>query len=297
MSSDEGNKWCYAKEYRVRDVEEAVELAENFRQKGAYNWFRGQAKPWPPHTSLYRAQQMGEAQVDQAKAQLSRLDGFMKLNPELKKIAADYNAFFAVAQHYGIPTNYLDFTTEPVIAGFFACDTGNPEVGSDSCIYCLNTDDIVEAWDALTSIRSQAKIELVTAPVPNLWRLESQHGVFLYCIPANWDGWYEMDKIIFPYRGYPAYPPKDVIYPNEKSSLENLLDHFFVEETRRAGREEILKVVTVRLRADAPPDFYSPKYFKDGQLEPHPSWDQAILKTWEDANTESFQTIQRQPIT
>ena len=104
----------------------------------------------------------------------------MKSHPELQQIAQDPNAFYAVAQHYGIPTPYLDFTTEPAIAGFFACDTQSPEPGSDSCIYCLNTEDIQEAWKALVSVDRRAEIELVTAPVPNLWRLESQHGVFLY---------------------------------------------------------------------------------------------------------------------
>jgi len=300
MAGDDSFKWRRAQEYRVSDVEEAIELAQKFRRDGTYNWFRGQAKPWPPYTSLTRAHLLGETQVEQAREQLARLEAFMSLHPELQKIGEDENAFFAVAQHYGIPTPYLDFTTEPAIAGFFACDTRNPELGADSCIYCLNTDDIEKAWIALTAIRPQAKVELVTAPVPNLWRLESQQGIFLYCTPANWDAWYEMDKILFPYRGYPAYPPKDVIYPNKKSALENLLDHFFVEERRGVGQklllDELEKSSIPVIRADAPSDFYSPEYFKGGRLEPHPSWDQAILKAWEDAATEPFQTMQRQPM-
>jgi hypothetical protein len=44
-----------------------------------------------------------------------------------------------------------------------------------------------------------------------------------------------MDKILFPYRGYPAFPPRSVIYPEKKSSLENLLDHFFFNLEREEG--------------------------------------------------------------
>lgn len=301
MAGDDNFEWRPGEEYRVGDVEEGIELAEKFRRDGTYNWFRGQAKPWPPNSSLARAHLLGETQVKRARERLARLEAFMSLHPELQKIGEDENAFLAVAQHYGIPTPYIDFTTEPAIAGFFACDTPTPEVGTDSCIYCLNTDDVTKRWKALTSIDPRAEIELVTAPVPNLWRLESQHGAFLYCAPANWHSWYEMGKILFPYRGYPAYPPKDVIYPNKKSALENLLDHFFVEERRREGQivllGELNKLPRVALiRAEVPPDFYNPACFKGGRLEPHLSWDQITLKAWEDAATEPFQTMQRQPI-
>jgi hypothetical protein len=128
-----------------------------------------------------------------------------------------------------------------------------------------------------------------------------------------------MDKILFPYRGYPAYPPRDVIYPDKKSSLENLLDHFFVEERRRDGWRRLLSALeTLRrkprlllehlglgpqkveisppLELRAPPDRYRAQYFKGGRLEPHSSWDQAILKIWDDSATEPFQTMQRQPM-
>lgn len=147
MKQNGASKWRHAQEHRVGDVEEAIELAEEFRRQGTYDWFRGQVEPWPPHTSLMRLyEQRGPAQVEHVKAKLGRFKDFLRSHRELWEIAEDRNALFAVAQHYGIPTNYLDFTTEPAIAGFFACDTKQPKPGSDSCIYCLNTDDIREAW-------------------------------------------------------------------------------------------------------------------------------------------------------
>jgi hypothetical protein len=116
MPGDDSYKWRYSQEHRVSDVEEATELAEKFRQDGTYNWFRGQTKPWPPHTALARAHTAGQAQLDLAGVRFLRLLTFVELHPELQQIRADKSAFLAVAQHYGIPTPYLDFTTEPAIA-------------------------------------------------------------------------------------------------------------------------------------------------------------------------------------
>src|ERR671935_3001887 len=96
MPGNDNWKWRYAQEHRVSDVEEAIELAEKFRQDGTYNWFRGQTKPWPPHTTLARAHMAGEAQLELAAARFNRLLSFMKVHTELHQIAEDQNAFLAV---------------------------------------------------------------------------------------------------------------------------------------------------------------------------------------------------------
>jgi len=88
-------KWCYAQEYRVSDVEEAIGLAEKFR------WL---TKPWPPHSTLARAHKSEEAEVERAVTRLRGLESLMKSSPELQQIAEDEKAFYAVAQYYGIPT-------------------------------------------------------------------------------------------------------------------------------------------------------------------------------------------------
>ena len=59
----------------------------------------------------------------------------------------DVDAICAVAQHYGIPTNCIDFTTSAEVAGFFAADNANARPLSDeSCILCLNTRDLKRFW-------------------------------------------------------------------------------------------------------------------------------------------------------
>ena len=61
--------------------------------------------------------------------------------------------------------------------------------------------------------------------VNNLWRLQAQRGVFLFC-NFNYDMDFPLDKIIFPYTGYPSYPTRKIVYPSDKSALELLLDQY-----------------------------------------------------------------------
>jgi hypothetical protein len=293
-------KWHSSEIYQVSDVEEAVALAERFKQEGRYNWFRGQVKPWPPLSSLARVQ-LKDAQWELTLTpKIERYNNFLQINRELEQIAADRDAFFAVAQHYGIPTSYIDFSTEPAIAGYFACDTEAPALGEESCIYCLNIEDLKEAWDTLRTLHPNAEVDFVQLSVPNLWRLESQHGVFLYVTPGNWEVWYEMDQIRFPYRGYPPYPPKEVIYPVNKSSLEILLDHFFMNERLIEGaefmRQQSKEIGAPFIRFESPPDNYHPQCFKGGVIEVHPSWSDNNRQKWADVTVEHFHELPQREI-
>ena len=40
--------------YKVKDVDEAIELAVKLKADGEYDWFRGQTNLKPPHSRLYR---------------------------------------------------------------------------------------------------------------------------------------------------------------------------------------------------------------------------------------------------
>ncbi|WP_152900854.1 FRG domain-containing protein, partial [Pseudomonas aeruginosa] len=84
-----------------------------------------------------------------------RFLGWTQAHPALKYLAAPehVDALLAVLQHYGFPTTYIDFTTEPAVAGFFASDTKvQPEGPGNSVIYCLNTDDLTEFYECLDSV-------------------------------------------------------------------------------------------------------------------------------------------------
>src|ERR1044071_2784803 len=211
--------------YRVRDVDEAIELALKLRSEKPYDLFRGQVRSeWKPYTSLMRLLLRDPGALEGAQAQIIRFSLWLGGTPGLAEIAETDDAALAVAQHYGIPTHFLDFTTDPAVAGFFAADTQAPEPGIESCIYCLNSSDLLSLWDTIRKVQGKAgievpELEVVRPDVSNLWRLQAQSGAFLYA-PTNWDVHYPMDRILFPYTGYPSYPTKQDIYPERKSQLE-----------------------------------------------------------------------------
>lgn len=287
-------KWCAAKTYRADSVDQAVEMAEGFKAEGRYDWFRGQTRDWPPYSSLFRRQRSNEAWREEIIPLWNRFYSFLMNNPEGVELASDSDAMLAVGQHYGVASPYIDFSTEPSVAGFFACDGPADPEADDSLIFCVNLEDLKRAWENLKALKPQAELDLVTRTVPNLWRLESQHGVFLYVQPGNWDVWYEMDRIVFPRGGPPSYPPRDVIYPANKSSLEILLDHFLMSEKMRKGNllmREMLAEAGVPITViEAEPGYFSPSVFRDGALEEHPSWN-VDLKAWYDHRAERLEDV------
>ena len=208
------------------------------------------------------------------------------------------HALFAILQHYGVPTHYIDFSTDPGVAGFFAADTKEPAEGATSCIYCLNTADLMDVWSLMRDVREGAQLELVTIDVSNLWRLEAQKGTFLFA-DWNWEIDYPMDRILFPHTGYPPYPTREVIYPSNKSPLEAVLDRYFeVEKSTFANR--MLQEQFAKLQAkggsafwtaikELPEGYHAPA-FVEGRLDPLPSW-ASIEEAWATMRKETMQDV------
>lgn len=294
--------------FKASNVEEAVELAARFQHEGRYNWFRGQVREWPPYSSLLRVQTSKDLEAEMnARRRVAIFLTWLKRTPELKEMFDNPDAANAVMQHYGIPTHYIDFTTEPGVAGFFAADTKGPiEAGANACIYCLKTPHLLEVWRAIREFRAGAHLELVTIDVSNLWRLEAQHGVFLFC-DYNWDVDYPMDRIVFLYSGYPSWPTKEVIYPPQKSALEQLLDQYFDVEQKTLAeaslREQLgdLKAKGARhvLLHDweVPPDRYYSSALRVSELQVLASWNEKILRDWRGIASERMEDTIAAPIT
>lgn len=269
----------------VANVQEAVELAQSFKAKGRYNWFRGQVRDWPPLSSLFRLRRdADESAFERVQTRYKLFMEWLSENVDLKYLleAGNEHQFFAVAQHYGIPTDYIDFTTDPAVAGFFAADTETPPDGGMSCIYCLDTKDLLDLWKSLKVVRKEPTIEAVEVDVTNLWRLHAQRGVFLHA-NYNWDVDYPMDRIVFPYTGYPAYPAKDYIYPKNRSALELQLDQHFDLEKRHFGHEEMVEMleklrmkgrqVSFHRMREHDGGFYREAFINPDTLTPLTSWD------------------------
>ena len=283
---------------KATNVEEAVALAESFKAEGRYDWFRGQLREWTPSSTLERKILHDPKFKPQLDAKLNRFLNWVVEQPALAYLAQEehVDSLFAVLQHYSFPTNYIDFSTEPSIAGFFASDTQSPPEGPGDCvIYCLNTADLKKFYEFihLSDEGAQLIAEPVTVTVPNLWRLESQHGHFLFANHA-WYQYYDMDRIVFPWSGAPAFPSREQIYPSHKSALEQLLDTYLFNEQRienhailRAMAEEQGKQSLFREIYIETPETYEPESFIT-PLNSNAHWSDEALKPWRVNPSEQF---------
>jgi hypothetical protein len=234
--------------FRVDSVNEAVHLAEGLRQTRKYDWFRGQTVAWPPLPTIIRRTQ---EQQKEALDRLDRFDRWCRMSPILSKMAEDIDAVTAIAQHYGLDTPMMDFTTEPAVAGFFA-SYGDPatirdeqaQASRDSCIIMLNTADFAPWCKPIAeAVGQRSAPRMVNIDVTDLWRLQAQRGVFLYCPTGNLERVYGFSRISFPYTGLVKQPLPSYIYPERKSSLEQAIDSYFHHEIVTAGDELVLEAI------------------------------------------------------
>jgi hypothetical protein len=174
------------------------------------------------------------------------------------------------------------------VAGFFAADTTTPSTDRNSCIYCLDVEDLLSVWDVMKTFDSRkgSQLEKIIIDVNNLWRLQAQHGVFLLC-NYNLEVDYPLDQISFPYTGYPSYPTKDMIYPHHKSRLELLLDQYF-DQLQTARLHRNLKDVAHFISWEDFPDGYYVRAFNDASIiKELDSW-KTNQEEWRRYKTENF---------
>ncbi len=137
--------------------------------------------------------------------------------------------------------------------------------------------------------------ECLTIDVSNLWRLQAQHGVFLFCPYQNIEDVYDFDRILFP----AAHRADDVtrarMYPPRKSQLEILLDQYFLNERLIDGDRNIKAanwdIVTIDVDAIAP-DGIDPDAI-DPAIPVLPSWDGTTLSRWRSTYDERLADVQR----
>lgn len=109
---------------------------------------------------------------------------------KFKNISAPYLAFqpkndwewLAIAQHHGLPTRMMDWTTNPLVAAYFAT-THNPST-SDSAIYVIN-----DRYNLDRAQLDQSPYKLnkamIFSPRHATQRITSQSGLFI--VPSKID--------------------------------------------------------------------------------------------------------------
>lgn len=294
----------YVKDLKYKDIvvnslDEALELTQAYQSTSEYDWFRGQSGIWPLIPSANRLDPQKRIQAEKS---LQRLDAWAFKNG----ISTDTDYVEAIAQHYHMPTLFIDFTTDPKIAAYFAAQKSGNEPNEYSCMYCLNSHNFNESIESIKkyfpNLPSYPK--LLDINVNNLWRLEAQKGKFMYQPIVNLDWFYSLKRIVFKNKKNTSqYFDMSHIYPTAKSVLEERLDGFFLNERTGESLEQLngllnrlavsgMEFTTINLN-EIP--FFSQAYIKEYVHENillNFKWDESEIKLWKNDKIEKFANVQ-----
>ncbi len=286
----------YIKDLKRRDIfvedglEAALELAEQYKASGKYDWFRGQTGLWPLIPSAIR--QSSREEFNKSEEQLRRFDNWIYEN----EISSDFDYIEAIAQHYGLKTFFLDFSTNPKVAAYFASDDIDYKEYKYSCIYCLNTHKFKEAIKEVKKYFPNIPFypKLLDIDVDNLWRLEAQEGKFMYQPIVNLDFFHSLHRIVFKVKENDIKLfDKSYIYPDAKSVLEERLDGFFLNERARRIHDIFNKLKTDGIhfkRFKTGDELYIEDFVNEEKLLDY-QWSQEDLKRWENKTVEKFHDV------
>jgi hypothetical protein len=101
----------------VANIDEAIKIASEGARAGEWDLFRGQANSnWQVTSS---AERLSDSQRQEAFERFKRFAGWAQDVAGMARYFADPDSMWAIAQHYGIPTMFIDFSDDPRVAAFF----------------------------------------------------------------------------------------------------------------------------------------------------------------------------------
>ncbi|MEQ1694947.1 MAG: FRG domain-containing protein [Hyphomicrobiaceae bacterium] len=284
-------------EHYAGDINEAIEIAKHLQNSGKFDIFRGQFLNFPIRPTGLREG------IDRKKAaqDLNHFHEWVRRTPELASLHDAPDAVLAVAQHYGMPTPLLDFTTDPNIAGHFASlgklTDDIPVSQRVGTIICANRQRLADSWRDINE-RAKSKepymdlVRVVELDVRNLWRLQAQRGLFLkiHVDPNLLEMFSHLLHIYFPQSNKQSTIEDRQVYPPNRSHLETLLDQYFLIRSypeRRQKMNEVfgheMVIAEDRVRAS------QKKQFKTGDFPPiHPSWNMLAISGWLEEPDDQF---------
>lgn len=189
----------------------------------------------------------------------------------------------AIAQHYGIPTDFVDFTYSPEVAAFFATHSPKDLTGKNGVIICINKKEFQSVMELIKVISKERGFPLpylFEPDITNLWRLKAQRGCFLQLMLAGFEKLCNYDKIIFPHNNeIPTEICETDVYPENKSDLEIILDNYFaalnIEEGAKRFKRFSQKMNIKMVEIPAQKVYQYAKSRKS-----HSSWHISNTKAW-----------------
>ncbi len=155
----------------VKTFEEYIGWTESLYRDSKLILFRGQ----PVQGNLLPSIARKTPTYDSASLERTLLDQFKLMGASmLTSVGSNLLELMVVAQHYGLKTRLLDWTSNPLAALYFAC--ADVKEGN-TYIYALESDDLL-ATDAYSKDPfSQPKTRVFQPPLNNP-RILAQHGWF-----------------------------------------------------------------------------------------------------------------------
>jgi hypothetical protein len=188
-------------EHTVRSTADFIQLAMHFRRRGKY-LFRGQAsRRW----GLGVGHKLPDFDQKTYDRKISRFIRRCQDLPEFRSVKeGDYLRWLAYAQRYGMRTKLLDWSTNPLVALYFACrdcpDDGLGAKDADGAVWLLGLD---EALSPEAKDKPRDRIAVV-GPPPADERFLRQSAKFTYhadpavdLAAAEEAGKYRLVKIVF----------------------------------------------------------------------------------------------------
>jgi hypothetical protein len=262
-------------EQSFESVDSAVAAAKRLHGEEGFDLFRGQRRPWPVVSTFRR---LALERRDEAFSRVNQFVNWAQQEPSLLRYGFSGDQAIAVAQHYGIPTTFIDFTTDIEVARHFATESSkdeSPDEYDGKCCIIAAHSDRFKAWVAQRFKQSNKFLgpQIVRIDVANLWRLEAQAGVFI--VDDELLDAYPFEYLVFPAPRTPV-PLWDrrKVYPDERSDLELIVEQWFWHEhasarTRWMKQEFLESGVALQELAEGPTDGIGLKgIIRPG---PHPS--------------------------
>jgi hypothetical protein len=214
----------------VNSLEEAVEEVNKLKTED-YNLFRGQSGLWPVVSNLNR---LNGSERDEAIKKAFVVQHFLNQNSMLSQ-----DETIAALQHYGIPTNFVDFTTDPNVAAYFTTSLSGKEPNEYGCIICIDKEEVKKIINILsnddTYVGSETfnliktnevpEAEVIDIYVDNLFRKEAQKGEFLFLPFIGFEIRMPYKRVIFKNsaENQKKFNKLD-FFPEKKSELEENVD-------------------------------------------------------------------------